>query len=203
VGADVHTVAKAIGMDGRIGSKFLHPGPGYGGSCLPKDTAALVKTGERFGVEQSLVREVILANRRQASRIAAKLEKALGSLREKNIAVLGLSYKAETDDVRDSPALRIVQELLERGARVQAHDPQAIENCRALFPQGVSFGRDAFEAVRMADGLVLATEWNEYRNLDLLKVKALMRGSCVVDARNLLDPERARAAGFQYQGVGR
>ena len=203
VGADVHTVAKAIGMDGRIGSKFLHPGPGYGGSCLPKDTAALVKTGEHFGAEQSLVREVILANRRQASRIAAKLEKALGSLREKNIAVLGLAYKAETDDVRDSPALRIIQELLERGAKVQAHDPQAIENCRALFPRGVRFGRDAFEAVREADGLVLATEWNEYRNIDLVKVKALMRGNCLVDARNLLDPQRAREAGFDYQGVGR
>ena len=188
VGADVHTVAKAIGMDGRIGPKFLHPGPGYGGSCLPKDTAALVKTGEHFGAEQSLVREVILANRRQASRIAAKLEKALGSLREKNIAVLGLSYKAETDDVRDSPALRIIQELLERGARVQAHDPQAIENCRMLFPRGVGFGKDAFEAVAQADALVLATEWNEYRNMDLLKVKALMRGSYIVDARNLLDP---------------
>ena len=203
VGADVHTVAKAIGMDGRIGSKFLHPGPGYGGSCLPKDTAALVKTGEHFGVEQSLVREVILANRRQASRIAAKLEKALGSVREKNIAVLGLAYKAETDDVRDSPALRIIQELLERGAKVQAHDPQAIGNCRTLFPRGVRFGKDAFETVREADALVLATEWNEYRNIDLLNLKALMRGDCIVDARNLLDPERAREAGFRYQGVGR
>jgi UDPglucose 6-dehydrogenase len=203
VGADVHTVAKAIGMDGRIGSKFLHPGPGYGGSCLPKDTAALVKTGEHRGVEQSIVREVILANQRQASRIIAKLESALGPLREKNIAVLGLAYKAETDDVRDSPALRIIRELLEQGAGVQAHDPKAIENCRKLFPRGVGFGKDAFEAIRQADGLILATEWNEYRNIDLLKVKALMRGDCIVDARNLLDPERARAAGFRYQGVGR
>jgi UDPglucose 6-dehydrogenase len=154
-------------------------------------------------VEQSIVREVILANGRQPSRIVAKLEGALGSLRGKNIAVLGLAYKAETDDVRDSPALRIIQELLERGARVQAHDPKAIGNCRKVFPQGVWFGEGEFEAVKEADGLVLATEWNEYRNIDLLKVKALMRGDCVVDARNLLDPERARAAGFRYQGVGR
>ena len=203
VGADVHTVAKAIGMDGRIGSKFLHPGPGYGGSCLPKDTAALVKSAEHRGVELSIVREVIQANQRQASRIVAKLERALGPLREKNIAVLGLAYKAETDDVRDSPALRIIRELLERGASVQAHDPKAIENCRKLFPRGVRFGKDAFEAVKDADGLILATEWNEYRNIDLAKVKGLMRGSLVVDARNLLDPERARAAGFHYQGVGR
>jgi UDPglucose 6-dehydrogenase len=190
-------------MDGRIGSKFLHPGPGYGGSCLPKDTAALVKSAEHRGVELSIVREVIQANQRQASRIVAKLEKALGPLREKNIAVLGLAYKAETDDVRDSPALRIIRELLERGASVQAHDPKAIENCRKLFPRGVRFGKDAFEAVKDADGLILATEWNEYRNIDLAKVKGLMRGSLVVDARNLLDPERARAAGFHYQGVGR
>ncbi len=204
VGADVHTVAKAIGMDGRIGSKFLHPGPGYGGSCLPKDTAALVKTGEHLGVEQSLVREVILANQRQASRIAAKLEGALGSLQGRTIAVLGLAYKAETDDVRDSPALRVIRELLERGAGVQAHDPKASENSRKLLPQrGVRFDRSAFEAATEADGLILATEWNEYRNIDLSKLKTLMRGDCIVDARNLLDPDRARAAGFRYQGVGR
>jgi UDPglucose 6-dehydrogenase len=203
VGADVHTVAKAIGMDGRIGAKFLHPGPGYGGSCLPKDTAALVKTGEHLGVEQSLVREVILANRRQASRIAGKLEGALGSLRGRTVAVLGLAYKAETDDVRDSPALRIIQELLERGAAVQAHDPQALENARRQLPRGVSLKDSAFEAARGVDGLVLATEWNEYRNIDLAQLKARMRGDCIVDARNLLDPDKARAAGFRYQGVGR
>jgi UDPglucose 6-dehydrogenase len=203
VGADVHTVARAMGMDGRIGSKFLHPGPGYGGSCLPKDTAALVKTGERHGAELSIVREVILANQRQSSRIVAKMEKALGSLRGKNVAVLGLAYKAETDDIRDSPALLIIKELLERGASVQAHDPKAIESCRKLLPSGVRFAGDAFEAVTQADGLILATEWNEYRNIDLAKVKALMRGSCIVDARNVLDPERARSAGFHYRGVGR
>jgi UDPglucose 6-dehydrogenase len=203
VGADVHTVARAIGMDGRIGSKFLHPGPGYGGSCLPKDTAALVKTGERHGMPMTIVQEVILANRRQPTRIVAKLERGLGSLRGKNIAVLGLAYKAETDDVRDSPAVRIIQELLERGAKVQAHDPKAMQNCLKEFPTGVLFAQDAFEAVRQADGLILVTEWNEYRNIDLARVKALMRGSCIVDARNLLDSQRARDAGFHYQGVGR
>ncbi len=203
VSADVHTVARAIGMDGRIGPKFLHPGPGYGGSCLPKDTAALVKTGERSGAEMSVVREVIRANQGQPLRIVAKLERALGSLGGKTVAVLGLAYKAETDDVRESPGVRIIQELLERGATVQAHDPKAMDNGRRLFPSGVRFGPDAFEAVRQADGLILATEWNEYRNIDLLKVKALMRGDSLVDARNLLDPERARAVGFRYQGVGR
>ncbi len=203
VGADVHTVARAIGMDGRIGPKFLHPGPGYGGSCLPKDTAALVKTGERCGAELSVVREVILANQRQPLRIVAKLEGALGSLRGKTVAVLGLAYKAETDDVRDSPSLRILRELLERGARVQTHDPQAMASARRLLPSGVRYGQDAFEAVRGADGLILATEWNEYRNIDLGKVKLLMRDDCLLDSRNLLDPERARAVGFRYQGVGR
>ncbi len=203
VGADVHTVARAIGMDGRIGPKFLHPGPGYGGSCLPKDTAALVKSGERSGAEMSVVREVILANQRQPLRIVAKLERALGSLRGKTVAVLGLAYKAETDDVRDSPSLRILRELLERGARVQTHDPQAMASARRLLPSGVRYGQDAFEAVRGADGLILATEWNEYRNIDLGKVKELMRGDCLIDSRNLLDPERARAVGFRYQGVGR
>ncbi len=203
VGADVHTVARAIGMDGRIGPKFLHPGPGYGGSCLPKDTAALVKSGERSGAEMSVVREVILANQRQPLRIVAKLEGALGSLRGKTVAVLGLAYKAETDDVRDSPSLRILRELLERGARVQTHDPQAMASARRLLPSGVRYGQDAFEAVRGADGLILATEWNEYRNIDLGKVKELMRGDCLIDSRNLLDPERARAVGFRYQGVGR
>ena len=203
VGADVHTVARAIGMDGRIGPKFLHPGPGYGGSCLPKDTAALVKIGELHGTPMSVVQEVILANQRQPVRIVAKLERALGSLRGKTVAVLGLAYKAETDDVRDSPAVRIVQELLARGAKARVHDPKAIENCRELFPAEVVFGKDVSEAVRQADGLILATEWNEYRNLDLARVKGLMRGNFLVDARNLLDPGKAREAGFNYQGVGR
>jgi UDPglucose 6-dehydrogenase len=162
-----------------------------------------VKTGERNGVELSIVKEVILANQKQPGRIVAKLERSLGPVRGKTIAVLGLAYKAETDDVRDSPALRIIRELLERGARVQAHDPQAIDNCRRLLPQGVLFARDSFEAVKDAEGLVLCTEWNEYRNIDLPKVKALMRGNSLVDARNLLEPKRARDAGFEYQGVGR
>jgi UDPglucose 6-dehydrogenase len=203
VGADVHTVAKAIGMDGRIGPKFLHPGPGYGGSCLPKDAAALVKIGERHGIAMSIVQEVILANQRQPGRIVAKMESQLGSLKGKTVAVLGLAYKAETDDVRDSPALLIIRELLERGAKVQAHDPKAIDNCRRLFPRGVLFGRDMFEAIGEADGLILATEWNEYRNIDLARVRGLMRGNSIVDARNLLDSQKARDAGFRYQGVGR
>jgi UDPglucose 6-dehydrogenase len=203
VGADVHTVAKAMGMDGRIGPKFLHPGPGYGGSCLPKDTAALVKIGERHQVEMSLVREVIQANQRQPARIVAKMEKELGPLAGRTIAVLGLAYKAQTDDVRDSPAIRLVQDLLGAGALIQAHDPQAMANFRLLYPREVQLCESEFEALRDADAAVLCTEWNEYRNIDLSRMKSQMRGRLIVDARNLLDPRKAREAGFSYQGIGR
>jgi len=182
VGADVHTVAKAIGMDGRIDSKFLHPGPGFGGSCLPKDASALVKMGERYSVEMSVIREVLRANREQPLRISSKLERMLGTLHGRTIAVLGLAYKADTDDARDSRAIAIIEHLVSRGGRIQAHDPKAIENFWMVCSEGVSFFDNEFEALKGADAVVFCTEWNEYRNIDLSRMKHLMRGRNVVDA---------------------
>jgi UDPglucose 6-dehydrogenase len=202
VGADIHVVARAMGMDGRISGKFLHPGPGYGGSCFPKDTRALVATGEKHGVEMSLVREVIRANEAQKLRMVSKLERLTGPLKNKRVGLLGLAFKAETDDVRESPAIRIVEELLAAGALVQAHDPKAMDNFRRLFPDLVYCGSE-FDTARDADALIICTEWNEYRNLDLARFAAAMRARVLLDCRNVLDGEEARRLGFTYEGVGR
>jgi UDPglucose 6-dehydrogenase len=202
-GADIHAIARAMGMDGRISAKFLHPGPGFGGSCFPKDTRALVRMGEQLGVEMSLVRETIRANEEQKLRVVEKLERLTGGTSGKTIAVLGLAFKAETDDVRESPAIAIVEELLRRGAAVRAHDPKAISNFRKLFPEGVRYCSNEFEAAAGADALVLCTEWNEYRNIDLGRLKERMKGRVVVDARNVLDMEKTLREGFVYEGIGR
>ncbi|ADN00987.1 UDP-glucose dehydrogenase family protein [Spirochaeta thermophila] len=203
VGADVHVIAKAMGMDGRISPKFLHPGPGFGGSCFPKDTKALVKIGERYGVDLSLVREVIRANEAQRVRMVEKAKRLLGgSLEGRRIAVLGLAFKAETDDVRETPAYPIIRAMLEEGAVVCAHDPLAMENFRRLVPS-IEYAENEYEAARGADLVLICTEWNEYRNLDLERVAELMRERKILDTRNVLDPERARKTGFVYEGVGR
>ncbi|MDR1893714.1 MAG: UDP-glucose/GDP-mannose dehydrogenase family protein [Spirochaetales bacterium] len=202
-GADIHVIAKAMGMDGRISPKFLHPGPGYGGSCFPKDTQALVKTGEAWGVDMSLIRTVIEANEEQKMRMVRKFTGLLGGdLTNKTAAVLGLTFKSETDDIRESPAIKIVAALLKAGARVQAHDPQGMANFSRLFPE-VKCCQDEFEALAGADGVLLLTEWNEYRSLDLHKAGNVMREKIILDTRNLLDPREVRAWGFVYQGVGR
>ncbi len=202
-GADIHAIAKTMGMDGRISPKFLHPGPGYGGSCFPKDTKAIVSTGDNVGVEMSVIREVIRANDAQKVRVAEKIEKALGGLHDKTVAVLGLAFKAETDDIRESPAIRIVEHLLEGGAHVRAHDPEAMDNFKKIFGDRISYHDDEFTAIEGSDCLAILTEWNEFRNLDLEKAKRLMKGSCIVDARNTLDREQAIALGFSYTGIGR
>ncbi len=202
-GADIHAIAKTMGMDGRISPKFLHPGPGYGGSCFPKDTKAIVSTGEEFGVEMSVIREVIRANDAQKVRVAEKIENSLGELRGKTIAVLGLAFKAETDDIRESPAIRIVEHLLDGGAHVRTHDPEAMDNFKSLFGDRLSYHNDPFEAIEGSDCLVILTEWNEFRNLDLTKAKSLMAGNWIVDARNTLDREQAKELGFSYAGIGR
>jgi len=202
VGADIHAIAKTMGMDGRISPKFLHPGPGYGGSCFPKDTQAVVKTGDKYGVDMSLIRAVIQANDDQKDRMVTKLEKLVGDFSGKTIAVLGLAFKAETDDIRDTPALNIVEGILNKGARIQAHDPQAMDNFSVLFPQ-IQYCHSEFDALKGVDALVLVTEWNEYRNLNLEKARDLMRGKLILDTRNLLDPAQARELGFVYEGVGR
>jgi len=202
VGADIHAVAKTMGMDGRISPKFLHPGPGYGGSCFPKDTKAIASTGDEVGVDMSLIKAVIEANERQKKRVARVLEEMTGSLGGLTVAILGLAFKAETDDVRDSPALTVVEELLASGATVRAHDPQAAENFQRLLPDTQCFST-SYEAVEGADAVVLMTEWNEYRSLDLDTLSEKMKGRVVLDARNLLDPAMVRDAGFTYRGTGR
>lgn len=208
LGVDVHVVAKAMGLDQRIGSKFLHPGPGYGGSCFPKDTCALVNIAKEHGCRASLVETVIEVNERQQRRMVQKIIGALGassdsgSLEGMIVGVLGLAFKPNTDDVRQSPALAIIDELQRLGACVQAYDPAAIEPARRVLP-GVDYRTDAYRAVEGADVLVLATEWNEFRNLDLKRIRGSMRRPIVVDLRNVYEPERVRMLGFTYCGVGR
>ena len=202
VGADIHKISKAMGMDGRISPKFLHPGPGYGGSCFPKDTKAVVSTGGKYSVDMSLIKETIRSNEAQKLRMAGKLKKLLGNLNGKTVAVLGLAFKSETDDIRESPALSIVGKLIEEGARVQVHDPKAMDNFAKEYPQ-CEYCKDEFDAVKEADAIVICTEWNLYRNLDLERVKGLMNGNVILDTRNLLDRDEVKALGFAYQGVGR
>ncbi|MFW5995497.1 MAG: UDP-glucose dehydrogenase family protein [Spirochaetia bacterium] len=202
-GADIHAIAKTMGMDGRISSKFLHPGPGYGGSCFPKDTKAIVSTGDQFNVEMSVIREVIRANEEQKLRVAQKIHDLLGGVSGKTVAVLGLTFKAETDDIRESPAISVVERLLEGGARVRVHDPKGMDNFQALFGDRITYHGDEFEALEGGDCLVVLTEWNEFRNLDLEKAKSLMHNPAILDARNSLDRDRARELGFTYVGIGR
>lgn len=202
-GADIHAIAKAMGMDGRISPKFLHPGPGYGGSCFPKDTKAIAATGDEYGVNMSLLKSVIDGNEGQKRWIVGKLAALTGGLAGKSVAVLGLAFKSETDDVRESPAIAIVEALLEQDAVVRAHDPKAVENFRLLFPEKVTYCESEFEALTGADCAVIVTEWNEYRTLDLSRARKQMRGATLLDTRNVLDPEAARELGFTYAGVGR
>jgi UDPglucose 6-dehydrogenase len=201
VGADIRVVSRAMGMDGRIGAKFLHPGPGFGGSCLPKDIRGLAWMARQAGVELSVVEEAARANEEQKMRMMGKLEGLL-PLRDSRVCVLGLAFKSETDDVRESPAIVLVSELLRSGAEVRAHDPKAVDNFRKLFPD-ISYFEDMSIALTGADAVVIATDWNEYRNMDLVRAKQLMRGDLLLDTRNVLDPDKALEAGFRYHCVGR
>ena len=202
VGSDIHLIARSMGMDGRISPKFLHPGPGYGGSCFPKDTKAIAQIGERYGVDMSLIKEVIRANERQKLCMVEKLKNLLGSFSNKKVAVLGLAFKAETDDVRESPAITIIGKLLEEGVKVKAHDPKAIENAKKIFPD-IEYCENEYKALQNVDVCIICTEWNEYRNLDLEKIKELMRERVILDLRNVLDIDEVKELGFIYQGVGR
>ena len=204
VGADVHAVARGIGLDGRIGRKFLHPGPGYGGSCFPKDTRALVRMAQENNVTSRIVETVMEVNEAQKARMIDKIRNALGgSENGKTIAVLGLSFKPETDDVRDAPALSILPRLIENGARVHAHDPQAMAEAKALLPDSVRYFDEIYAALAGADALVLMTEWNAYRGMDLDRIKNTMNGNMFVDLRNVYEPDSMREAGFDYTCVGR
>ena len=202
IGCDVHDVARAMGMDNRIGRYFLHPGPGYGGSCFPKDTTALLSVAREYGSECLIVGAAVEVNLRQRRRMVEKIEGLLGGVEGREVAVLGLSFKPETDDMREAPSVDIVRALLERGARVRAYDPVAAEQARKVLPE-VEYALDEYAAAAGADCLVFMTEWNQFRALDLSRVRALMRQPKVADLRNIYDPERMRELGFEYVGVGR
>src|SRR5580658_10123751 len=204
VGADVHDVARGIGLDGRIGRKFLHPGPGYGGSCFPKDTLALVRIAQEHGAPSRLVEGVVAVNDARKAGMAARVIAACrGSVRGKTIGVLGLTFKPEADDMRDSPAIPIVSRLVEDGATVRAFDPEGMDQARPLLPGAVVYCRDALDAAAGADALVLITEWNEFRALSPARLREAMRGQVMVDLRNVYDPVAMRQSGFEYVGIGR
>jgi UDPglucose 6-dehydrogenase len=202
-GADIEVVARGMGLDSRIGPKFLHPGPGYGGSCFPKDTRAVAQIAREAGVSFRIIEAVIEANERVKVRMLGKIRDALGgSLRGETVAILGLSFKPETDDVRESPALPIVAGLLEEGATVRCFDPAAMDNSRDLLG-GAVFCETSYEAAEGADALVILTEWNQFRALELHRLRELMTQPLIIDLRNIYEPAKIAAAGFRYISVGR
>jgi UDPglucose 6-dehydrogenase len=203
VGADIHDVSKGIGLDGRIGKKFLHPGPGYGGSCFPKDTLALVKTAQDYNSPLRIVEAVVDINEKRKLAMAQRVIDACnGSLDGKTVAVLGLTFKPNTDDMRDSPSLAIVPALIEAGAHVRAYDPEGMEEAKKLLPDAF-YCDDAYSTTEGADVLVIITEWNEFRSLDLARVKGLMSAPVLVDLRNIYSPNDVEKAGFDYHCIGR
>ena len=202
VNANVQTVAKAMGLDKRIGAKFLHAGPGYGGSCFGKDAAALVHIGAEAGYAMQLATATKRVNAQQRARMLDKIRDTVNGVQGKTIALLGLSFKPNTDDLRDSPALSIAEHLLKEGCTVRACDPEGLEQSLAMLP-GLTGCDDAYDAAHGADAVVLATEWNQFRNLDLEHMKSRLRAPVMIDLRNVYDPEQVAACGFHYVSVGR
>jgi UDPglucose 6-dehydrogenase len=202
VGADVHQIAKAMGLDGRISPKFLHPGPGYGGSCFPKDTEALYHFASTCGYDFKLLKGVISVNKRQRELMVEKIKRHTGDLKGKTIGILGLAFKQNTDDIRKSPAIDIIKLLLKEGAHIKCFDPLAIDNTKKILPN-LTYCQDEYGTARDSDALVIATEWNQFRNLDLLKIKKLLKTPILLDLRNLYEPENMKKLGFIYEGVGR
>lgn len=206
VGADVNVVAKGIGMDKRIGGKFLKAGPGYGGSCFPKDTRAIIKIAQENDVALRIVEAAVEANLNQKLRMVEKIRKALGSEKGKTIAVLGVTFKPETDDMREAPALTILPFLIEGGAKLRIHDPQGMKNAKIFIPEDevkVKYVANPYEAALGADAIVLMTEWNEYRSLNLDEIKNLMKGNAFIDLRNVYEVDEMKKNGFKYVSVGR
>jgi len=204
VGADVSLVRKGIGTDRRIGPAFLFPGPGYGGSCFPKDVQALIRTGEEQGVSLDILVAVEAANARQKRVLFEKLERHLkGGLKKRTVAVWGLAFKAETDDVRESPALVLVEALLDAGATVRVHDPEAMPTARRTLGDRVTYAEHAYDALAGADALAIVTEWLEYRNPDFTRMKQLLARPVIVDGRNLYEPDKLARLGFTYDSIGR
>ena len=202
MGASVEDVATGMGLDPRIGPRFLLPGPGFGGSCFPKDTAAAADLSRQNGYVFELIEATIRVNAATKSRMIEKIRGAVGTLAGTTAAVLGLSFKPETDDIRESPALAVVGDLLAAGVRVRAFDPAAMENARALYPQ-LTYAKDAYDCAAGADFLVLATEWNEFRALDLERLRSALKCKAMIDLRNVYDPDEMHQAGWKYTSVGR
>jgi UDPglucose 6-dehydrogenase len=202
VGADVHVVAKAMGLDRRIGPKFLHPGPGYGGSCFPKDTSALLQIAKKSKVALGIIEAVIKANENQKERAVKKIKKTIGMLKGQTICILGLSFKPNTNDLRDAPSLYIINKLLKAGAKIRAYDPVAMEDAKKIFPK-ITYCKDSYDAAKGSDALVIVTEWNQFRNLDLGRLKNLAKKEFFFDLRNIYEPDKVREQGFKYYSVGR
>jgi UDPglucose 6-dehydrogenase len=202
IGGDVHDVAIGMGLDSRIGPKFLQAGPGFGGSCFPKDTLAVADIARQYGYNFQIIEAVLRVNHDIKERMVDKVADALGEVSGKTVALLGLAFKPETDDMRDSPTIPLIAGLQQRGATIRAYDPQAMDNAKTMF-ENVSFCRDAYDAAKDADVLVIATEWNEFRALNLTRIKSLVRRPLIVDLRNVYDPQRMKAEGFTYVPVGR
>ncbi|MHB1131390.1 MAG: UDP-glucose dehydrogenase family protein [Chloroflexota bacterium] len=202
LGADVKQVAAGMGLDRRIGPAFLDAGLGWGGSCFPKDVRALISMAANLGAHPQLLRSVVEINEHQRRLVIARLLRALGTLRGRTVGLLGLAFKPNTDDIREAPAIEIAALLRSEGARVQAYDPVAVENARRQLPDLV-YCADPYELARGCDALVVVTEWDEFRGLDMAKIRQAMRGAVLVDGRNIFDPEQMRALGFEYFGVGR
>ena len=202
-GADVSQVMKGMGLDSRIGMQFLQAGLGYGGSCFPKDVDSLIHTASRLGYDFKLLRSVVEINKERAAHLVEMMRKAIGPLEDKTIAVLGLAFKPNTDDMREAKSLEVVRVLHAAGAQIRAYDPVAMDNARALMPEDVVFCESAYEAAAGADGVALLTEWNEFKYLNLDRLRGLLRRRVIFDARNLYEPERMRRLGFEYYSIGR
>jgi UDPglucose 6-dehydrogenase len=203
VGADVKQVSRGIGLDGRIGAKFLHTGPGYGGSCFPKDTLALTRTAAEAGAPLRLVEEVVRVNDDRKRGMAVRIQAGMGgNLRGKTIAVLGLTFKPMTDDMREAPSLMILPALQDKGAKIRAFDPEGMEEARRHFAD-VAYGKDAYETAEGADAVVILTEWNEFRALDLKRLRTAMKTPLMFDLRNIYNPKEMAEAGFDYRCLGR
>ncbi len=202
VGADVQVVAKAMGLDRRIGSKFLHAGPGYGGSCFPKDTLALLQIGNNNSVKLGVIEAAVKANNFQKEKAVKGIIKALGRVKGKTVCILGLSFKPNTNDLRDSPSIYIINKLLKAGAKVRAFDPVAVSDAREIL-SGVTYSKDAYDAAKGSSAVIIVTEWNQFRNLDFNKMKNLVKDQYFFDLRNIYDPKKLTEMGFKYYSVGR
>ena len=204
--ANVNQVAKGMGFDPRIGSLFLRAGLGYGGSCFPKDLRALAKIGEDLGVNMNLLKEADKVNLERIENFVEKVKKALWILKDKKIAVLGLSFKPETDDIREASSIKVIKRLLDEGSYLRLYDPRAMENMRKIFPEKqpeISYAKSPYEAAEEANALLIVTEWDEFKELDLRKIKEVMANSIIIDGRNIYEPSEVRKLGFEYYSIGR